>query len=204
MLCRYTMYSLACGLKDWKQRDWPRAPWPPVLTCCGKKTRSCVHSEALSLGTMQVMKLLPAHVIVLVRSFKLFPLWSKLSTFIPYYVSLKAFWKQVCNPVWILKNVGCFQSVAWSSGTNTVCCVVMYSDQHVSSSSLGLRGQKEMDWHTFWAVSCCTASATQQCEFEDLGHSPLQCSYKDQKKCFLLHLWWLSKLMQSLGTKNKL
>lgn len=30
-------------------------------------------------------------------------------------------------------------------GTNTVCSVIVYLDQHVSASSLELGGQKEMD-----------------------------------------------------------
>ncbi len=29
-----------------------------------------------------------------------------------------------------------------------------------------------MDWHTFYVLSCCTPSATQQCEFKDLRHNP--------------------------------
>lgn len=59
-----------------------------------------------------------------------------------------------------------------------------------------------MDWHSFCAVSCCTASDIQQCEFKDLGHNPLQWSYKEQKECLLLHLWLLSKFMQSLRSKK--
>lgn len=35
-LCRCTMYSLACGLKDWKQRDWHSVLRLSVPTCCGK------------------------------------------------------------------------------------------------------------------------------------------------------------------------
>lgn len=29
-----------------------------------------------------------------------------------------------------------------------------------------------MDWHTFCVSCSCTASATQQCEFKDLGRNP--------------------------------
>lgn len=56
--------------------------------------------------------------------------------------------------------------------TNTICSVVVYSDRHVSVFILELGGQKEMDSHAFCVLSCCTASATQQCEFKDLGQNP--------------------------------
>lgn len=55
---------------------------------------------------------------------------------------------------------------------NTICSVVVYSVPRVSFSSLELGGQKEMDWHTYCVLCSCTASATQQCEFKDLGHNP--------------------------------
>lgn len=56
-LCRCTMYSLVCGLNDWKQWDWHSGLGLSGPTCCGKMTQisRSFHFGVKSWGSAQVI-----------------------------------------------------------------------------------------------------------------------------------------------------
>lgn len=62
-----------------------------------------------------------------------------------------------------------------------------------------------MDWHTFCVLCCCTASATQQCEFKDLGRNPCGETRVEQSESVSppLALCLLSKFMRSSRSEDE-